>query len=489
MELTGLKYFDSPRSPKNRTSSNSSGSKFTALRSNPPLSPKMNQAAPRPAVNSGAKVRSGVGQARDARVDRDSIGDFAEFIRSTGPPGATFDDLPPRNAPAANGHRGQNGVARNASASIPRVSSSGGIPNANGTPPSSATPRRSQSSATRRRLEAREAVVPHTNDSSDLIDFIRQGPPNGKTGNPRIPRTVAPFRTTMDSDQMSGAVGARVSEIVHEEPRISQTSTHLSNGTSTQSLQSSVNSHSALLNSYKQNKPAPTSAFGTFDEEDMMPKRKTRRVKDPYAIDYSDEEDDLFDDAPPPKPKPVREESLIDFLNSVPPPPPSVTVPFTQSVDRPVTKKSSAPSLMARFSRNSMSHGKAPSSSMSSPSSRANNYSPQATGHKPIGRSIPSSSPNTLQKRAAPPMSSNYVSRLDSERKPAQVHQISYQSREAGSGRGPPRSAAAELADFLMNEPPPPSNGPQRLAINEEPTKEERGFGRMFSRLKKAGAA
>jgi hypothetical protein len=38
----------------------------------------------RPMSNTGAKLRPNAPQARDARVDRDSMGDFAEFIRSTG---------------------------------------------------------------------------------------------------------------------------------------------------------------------------------------------------------------------------------------------------------------------------------------------------------------------------------------------------------------------------------------------------------------------
>lgn len=63
-----------------------------------------------------------------------------------------------------------------------------------------------------------------------------------------------------------------------------------------------------------------------------MPKRTRHRVRDPYAIDFSDEEDDemLFNDVmPAAKPKPQRqEESLMDFLNSVPPPPPINPQPF-----------------------------------------------------------------------------------------------------------------------------------------------------------------
>jgi hypothetical protein len=39
---------------------------------------------PRPPSNSGSRLRANAPQARDARIDRDSMGDFAEFIRSTG---------------------------------------------------------------------------------------------------------------------------------------------------------------------------------------------------------------------------------------------------------------------------------------------------------------------------------------------------------------------------------------------------------------------
>jgi hypothetical protein len=53
--------------------------------------------------------------------------------------------------------------------------------------------------------------------------------------------------------------------------------------------------------------------------------RTRRRIKDPYAIDLSDEEDDEDDDqltALPPSNKPpaARQESLMDFLNEADPP-------------------------------------------------------------------------------------------------------------------------------------------------------------------------
>jgi hypothetical protein len=457
-----------------RKGSNASG--FTAIQSTPttPVSPK-HRSGQRPVANSGAKVRAGVGQARDARVDRDSINDFADFIRSTGPPNV---NLPPKSSPTASGHRGQNGTARSVSATMPLSEASNGAP------------RRSQSSATR--LQAREAVVPATTNSSDLIDFIRQGPPSENShANPRIPRTVAPFRTTLDSDQMTGALGAELTKPTNEEPRVSQTSTDDSkNDASMRSIQSSMNSQSALLGSHNRKMPqsTPAPAYGGFDDMDMMPKRKTRRVRDPYAIDFSDEEDDEFYSAPAKPVKPVsQEESLIDFLNSVPPPPaPAAPQPFDLS--KPVSKKTSSHSLIGRFSRNSITHGKGSDGAKTwAPPSRAGLTSSHSA-HAPVA-SKPNAHPNPVTKLTKSSVNtSTYASRLDSERKPAtRVQQITYQPREPVSNRPSPRYPTSDLADFLKNTPPPPSNAPRRLAVDDDDGREG-GFTRMFQRTKKAFA-
>lgn len=52
---------------------------------------------------------------------------------------------------------------------------------------------------------------------------------------------------------------------------------------------------------------------------DAMPARKQRRVRDPYAIDDSD--DDFTDDQTPAQAKRTQDESLIDFLRNTAPPP------------------------------------------------------------------------------------------------------------------------------------------------------------------------
>lgn len=430
--------------------------------------------SPRQPPKAGSRVRPGAPQARDARVERDSVGDFADFIRSTGPPGA-YDASQPRSS-VMNGHRGTNGTPRSVSSSTARP----GVAPANSV-------RRSESSAAKRsRLQAREAVVPYGDTSSDLIDFIRQGPPSEKNhDNPRIPRTVAPFRTTMDSDQMSGAVGGRALDAAIPEVRYSAASTERS----TQSMHSSVTSQSALLsnnhNSYKNSKPLPPHKDNAFEEEDMMPKRKTRRVLDPYAIDFSDEEEDEFNEAPTPKPKPKRqEESLIDFLNSVPPPPSAPVVPFQSSVVKPVIKKQSSHSLMSRFGRRDSTSNGSSKPASSHGGSRANNPAPiPATKHVPLASAKnPSQTQNYGSVTSASSNRPNYVSQLDNERKP-RVIQKSYQPREVYSGRG---SGTNDLADFLKNTPPPPSNGRfEPIPMQKEETG---GFSRMFGRKKKSTA-
>lgn len=290
---------------------------------------------------------------------------------------------------------------------------------------------------------------------------------------------------------MSGSVGARVSEIGGPEPRGSQASTNMSNENSMRSVQSSVNSQSALLNNHNSKKPSPPHKFNKFDDDDMMPKRKTRRVRDPYAIDLSDEEDEF--DMLPAKPA-SQEESLAEFLRNVPPPPELATPAVSQGAVKPVAKKASAPSLMARLSaRNSNSHSKTPSHSASQSTSRAKNNAPQSPNHIPIAPSksiISSSSASSpaSTKRVNSSSTSNYVSHLDSERKPTKVLQKSYEPREAAGTRGQARTATSDLADFLRNTAPPPSNGPQRLSVGPEP-KEEGGFAKMFGRRKKATAA
>ncbi|OBT80542.1 hypothetical protein VF21_00311 [Pseudogymnoascus sp. 05NY08] len=404
---------------------------------------------PKPAVRSapppksGARVRPNAPQARDAKVTSESISDFADFIRSTGPPQSRGDDFavqpPPRQANIS--------AHRISAPSVPIV-----------------VAKSPASTGNRNRLQARDAVIQSDNlSSSELIDFIRQGPPSGKNhDNPRIPRTVAPFRTTMDSDQMSTALSSNRLSTLPEgrDPQMNfsmDTSMHTS---------TSANSSSAM-----KNPSLPQVHLAAFDQEDMMPKRKTHRVKDPYAIDYSDDEDDE-DEFTLPKGPPKRvEESLIDFLNSVPPPDTS-TMSSIFDEPAPAPKKT----IMARFSRSNSAASSSSTSTRNSVLAR-NNVLPRNSSlpqhpsaspkkHTPISPSYSTTPPRPR---------SNYAAQVTLQRKPGSRASQKPSPREATHSRNTPSS---DLADFLMNTPPPPSSQPI--------AKEQGGFSRMFGRRNKA---
>ncbi|KAL2073496.1 hypothetical protein VTL71DRAFT_10822 [Oculimacula yallundae] len=474
-----MRDIESPDSPRYSTppiipdarpltgrSHSSSVGKQNGLNSNPPMevarsikSAKSFKPVPRPQPsNSGSRLRPNAPQARDARVDRDSIGDFAEFIRSTGPANS-YETVPTRSAST---NRGENGATRDLNSATPsRVGTA------------SSMPKRTASSAGRSRLQARDAVVPRGDSVSDLIDFVRSGPQLEKQDH-RIPRTVAPFRSTMDSDQMNGAVGGRAVDATIPDLRFSNTA----------SVTSSVNSQSALLNGSR-NKNVPGQTWNDFEEEDMMPKRKTRRVRDPYAIDFSDEEDD---DLYPSRPPPIKEESLADFLRNAPPPPPepvrmiSPVEESRPSSKKMMKKKASSGSLLSRFGRSGSTSTSAPPIP-SKPQSIDNDNSTQGPRktplYTPITAKYNSSTPANEQ-----PRNGNYVSQLDSARNnnagQRKVIQKSYQPREAIYTS----TRTSDLADFFSSEPPSSMQiQPQTFAPVLQKD-EANAFQRMFGRKK-----
>ncbi len=334
--------------------------------------------------------------------------------------------------------------------------------------------RKLSSTSSRTRLEARGPVVSREDSISDLIDFVRAGPQSEK-GAHRIPRTVAPFRTTMDSDQMNGAVAGREIDASLPEGRYSQV-TQATNATNTP--HSSVNSQSALLAGHK-TRQHPTHNPKEPDLEDLMPKRKTRRVVDPYAIDLSDDDEMEV----PSRPKPIKEESLADFLRNVPPPPePPTPLPF-ETFSRPSTsskslRKMSSTGIMSRFTR----HGSKDSIPQVPPKSSARGQS----NHGPISRPITSHVPISVQySTMAPPKEPSvnnhfHASQTDTPR-PRAV-QRSYEPREAQHSA----RRTNDLADFLMSTPPPPSTmqaEPQPFATSLH-NEEAGAFRRMFGRKK-----
>ncbi|KAK3360315.1 hypothetical protein B0T25DRAFT_127289 [Lasiosphaeria hispida] len=434
-------------------------------------------------ASASAKSRASPPQARDARLPRgESLAEFADFIRSTGPNGGSV-------APAS--------ALRNAAGPIP-ISKSG-------IETGRASTAVSTGSVSRARLQAREAAVNSKDDNSDLIDFIRRGPPSN-AGNPRIPRTVAPFRTTMDSDQLAAAVGGKAvdAQLRDFEVRSSQASTNAAEN-SMHSVPSSINSQSALLG---RNKPLPggNSRFGGMGDDDMpMPKRKTRRVRDPYAIDISDEEDEDEEDAAP---KPQRrqqtqEESLMDFLRNVPPPAEPVIQPFvnTQAQNRP-KKKASAPSLMARFTRRDSSQTGGNSSGSSSPRSPVTpmptiaaaetrstaSRSGGGRGYTPIQVNIPPGADKygvSSSYSNGPSAAYSKASAMMGDGPPPVNRRVPMKKFEPRDAVSVPARGTSELADFFKNSEPPP-NLVSQYSPPPVGREDNKGF---FTRRKKTSAA
>jgi hypothetical protein len=459
---------DGPRPSTGRTHSSSLSKVQSRGTPGSPNSPRLSkQSKPstaRQSPNTGAKLRPNAPQPRDARIDRESIGDFADFIKSTGPANP-YGGPPPRAVTTATGHRGSNSLTKNGSESRGSASS---------------LPKRAESSAgrnpARSRLQARDAVVPRGDSISDLIDFVRSGP-QLDTNDHRIPRTVAPFRTTMDSDQMNGAVGGRAVDASLPDPRYSQASA---------SVDSSVTSQSALLsNQSRKNNLASERRYNDFEEEeDIMPQRKQRRVRDMYQIDFSDEEEEYeaLTSSKPVRP-PVKEESLADFLRNVPPPPDSSPAPIYQdnptSTSKKIKKKPST-GIMSRFGRS----GSIPQV----PTKPRQNSQVGSLSSRSGPPPNPSRSPVTVQYTSKyapvaatnePSRGNNYVSQVDSARN--KVVQKSYQPREAVYSN----TQTSDLASFLRDSAPPSEQSQPRPFVTSTMQKEESStFQRMFGRKK-----
>ncbi|KAH7026281.1 uncharacterized protein B0I36DRAFT_365869 [Microdochium trichocladiopsis] len=415
--------------------------KPSGLNSHPVTEPgsagKLNGPVPRSGQYSPTKTRSSASaqQARDARVPRESLQDFAAFIRSTGPPGEPAAPQRVGTGGSGNGYRQSSGpVTTSREASHGRTES-----------------------ANRIRQTARDATVSE-GDSAELADFLRRGPPGATGSGARVQRQGVTPRSAPDYDNHSNAP-----------VRNSQASTTITEA----SAPSSLNSSTALLG---RNKPAQYS--NNFDDGDMMPQRKQRRVRDPYAIDFSDEEDDdeLFDETPKPKAKPKQEESLIDFLKNYEPPPEPVSAPVVPPT---LPKKRSASNLMARL----RSNGHSSSNSISSKQSGKPSTEPRATntaaptvnrGYTPITVNIPPDSDKLGSFFDTPaPRAPQSSGRVPMKR---------FEPRDAVSAS----SRTSDLAAFLRDSEPPPANlAMQRPGPPEPQQSSSSGLSRVFDRRKK----
>ena len=489
--------------------------------------------------------------AREARANSESTRDFADFLRSTGPSQAALPDA--QTALQAKGPAVAAPKPLNALPAVSRPASSSGPKKITKQNPSSAGQRAEVLPAKstimtseaagpvslknrKSKLQARDATVSR-DTSSDLIDFIRQGPSDRSEGRLRLPRTGDPARPFGDINGITrGGVHGRPSE--GDNPRTSVASTHVSSVPS-KSIHS-VNSRTALLETGSPTQDTRHKASESVESrqgrrnEPPQPVRKQHRNKDPYAIDTDSEGDDDSGSHPH-----KAEETLIHFLNSVTPPPSppgrSALVDGSTSNKNyaPGALKNQYPSMRDRLTRNgvsgtksktvpketpmgvpSITRGKSeirrsaadpmeskkvPASLQMSPAISSNRGRSEKTMYANSGNAVRSQAPQLppLNPRETSPhlisqvghkMDSykithpTYAAHVDRERNgvsrrsPIQHHQA--------RGNREPDHGLSDLADFLKNSEPPTAPS----SVESPPVKEkekESGFGRMFSRRKK----
>ena len=435
---------------------------MNGLRANPPGSPKPpvhiipSQSSVQQSTNSPSKARNPLGEPRDARMTRGTTRDLADYARSTGPEHDM--QLPkPLNARltttqgAFDGGHAERGEGISVDSTTPRPSTT------------------SSKATNRLKYQARDARAPRTAESSDLIDFIREGPPRAP-GEHRIDRNVAPFRTTMDSDDLNALapppdidVNGRNSDGSAQESAMT-----------IKSMPSSMNSRTGLLESANRGSSKYANGFGTgvaavsrqpvIPESDGMPPRTRRRVRDPYAIDFSDDEDLEEEELQRPQRR-GEEESLVDFLRNTAPPPGMTTKPILAAVPSPTQPD---PSTMVKRTASS---------------SKLRDYLQGASSSKNgtgTGKGLGNA-------RADSPHLTQVGSKMDKYR-PTQPTHAAHVDRNRQKVRAEPRdpmasrSDTADLAAYLKNSGPPPGSETQPQPFITSAGKDQAGFMKFFSR-------
>lgn len=352
-----------------------------------------------PLSSNPVKSRNQIGEPRDARVESAAgTRDLADYARSTGP----SDDT---QLPKPIGGRVMS----------PK-------------PPSTA-----QSSISkpqnRLKFQARDPRPSRNAESAELIDFIREGPPRAP-GEHRIDRHVAPFRTTMDSDDFNALAGGT------DRLRVSDSTM----GTSANS-QTPLVGRSQAVNGGAATPDTVIARPTTRDADDFTPKRTQKRVKDPYALDDSDDEAEAG--AAVAK---SNEESLIDFLRNTAPPPnmhvqPALSVP-DDAAPFPVVHRSPSGARLREMVRNARS-----------PTPAAGNRT------------------NSLKKAGPPRAESPHLTQFGTKRdtyRPTQVTHAAHVDKHRSKSRQEPSTSTragvgdtADLAEYLRNTGPPPGYQPE----------------------------
>lgn len=475
---------------------------------------------PKPIPRSANPRVSGV-LPRDPISNDDSLRDFADFIRSTGP------DTPAKGLPKA--------VLSSTQNSPPNSSSSHVAGAGLGKPPSKkitkqipvvVTPQKPEAQLPKRttsKLQAREPIVTNNNATADLADFFRSGPVGAQVDGPSA--SQRPPAVSQRTVSTNSSANGRIREAVNSGSSINTTQDSF---TASQFTQSSTNSRTGLLESSNRAPPVNAASNSRTTKKQPArngdapgPARTQHRARDPYALDGDDEYEGGNDMSRAP---PVHEEeSLSDFLRNYTPSPPSTATrtspPALNGAPNPT--KQSNQTIRERLARNTTvgpdhrpllsKAPKNPSASTMPPQSNETRTPAQRTtsetSFKPAtqnniirGRSTDTvpQLPSTDPRAASPHLISRVGTKMDSYR-PTQPTYAKHldrgprkrlQAREEQGvlGGGPRSGGLSDLAEFLRDTEPPAPSGPvggKRVAspIKE---KEESAFGRMFGRKRRA---
>lgn len=428
---------------------------------------------PRPFSKASSKpsIAKPLNVARDARVDdSQSARELALFLRSTGPPESSSTRVNTSQSFKSFGRPGtskavSSGASVRSNARTLTTSHSQSTPITPITPISpfshqlpvlSRTSTLGSTMTAKTCLVAREANVVKDDTTSDLADFFRSTKPPVSDDKPNGISFARPGGGQTDYGTKHVSLAPSME-------------THSSRATDT-SL-SSFNSNASLL----RRKPSVTEFLGSssnnhsygISNNDGMPTRTRRRVRDPYAIDDEDEDelndddgDSIFDayHRPPPK-REAKEESLADFLRNATPPPatqPSATSPVEEKRSKPRT---ASISLMTRLGRTPSRKGSISSPVVITPTHRP--LIPDAAPNQLHFQTafIPSDTPNAGGTVITTPVAVSPVSPIQAamggryttlQRHPP--------SRGGGAARMAPVGESASLAEFLRSGPPPGFN-------------------------------
>jgi len=210
--------------------------------------------------------------------------------------------------------------------------------------------------------------------------------------------------------------------------------------------------------------------------------RTRRRVRDPYAIDYSDEEDEMDEFQAPPKKK-TNDELLVDFLRNTAPPPGSTTQPILAAIPGPTQPDTS--NMVKRSASGSKLKDFLPGGASANKTNTNTNGNGNGNGGTLTARTVNIARPES-------PHLTQAGSKLDKYKPTTPTHAPHVdRNRTQNKARAEPRGAAstanggdtADLAAFLKNSGPPPGvNDKPVQKFNASVQKDQAGFMRFFQR-------